>query len=78
MARMLNGLFLAFACVPAALAQMSPPPTFAEGQVICTMEYAPVCAKRGADVRTFGNRCTAEAAGYEIVHSGVCGGASPK
>ena len=38
----------------------------------CTREYAPVCARRGGDVRTFGNSCEAEAARYRIVRRGQC------
>lgn len=38
----------------------------------CTREYAPVCARRGRDVRTFGNACEARAADYRIVGPGRC------
>lgn len=38
----------------------------------CTREYAPVCARRGRDVRTFGNACEARAAEYRIIGSGRC------
>ena len=38
----------------------------------CTREYAPVCARRGRDVRTFGNACEARAADYRIVGQGRC------
>ncbi len=40
--------------------------------VACTREYAPVCARRGRDVRTFGNACEARAADYRIVGRGRC------
>jgi len=39
---------------------------------ICTREYAPVCARRGGDIRTFGNSCEAEAAEYRILDQGPC------
>lgn len=38
----------------------------------CTREYAPVCARRGRDVRTFGNACEARAADYRILGAGRC------
>lgn len=40
--------------------------------VACTREYAPVCARRRGDTRTFPNGCEAEAAGYRIVGRGAC------
>lgn len=40
--------------------------------VACTREYAPVCARRRGDERTFPNGCEAEAAGYRIVGQGSC------
>lgn len=39
---------------------------------VCTREYAPVCARRGRDVRTFGNACEARAADYRVIGSGRC------
>jgi hypothetical protein len=42
-------------------------------QRACTMEYRPVCARRGSQVRTFGNACSAESEGFQIVHNGECG-----
>lgn len=41
-------------------------------QRACTREYAPVCARRGRDMRTFGNSCEAEAAEYRVMRSGTC------
>lgn len=38
----------------------------------CPMIYAPVCARRGPVVRTFGNSCQANADGYRIVRRGPC------
>jgi hypothetical protein len=40
----------------------------------CTFEYAPVCARRGRQERSFGNACMAEAEGYHILHRGQCRG----
>lgn len=45
---------------------------WAPPQRACTREYAPVCARRGRDVRTFGNSCEAEAAEYRIMRPGAC------
>lgn len=42
------------------------------GGGVCTREFAPVCARRGDDVRTFGNACEAESARYRIVRPGQC------
>lgn len=39
---------------------------------ICSREYQPVCARRGGDIRTFGNECLADAAGYRTRHGGEC------
>nr|WP_246637960.1 Kazal-type serine protease inhibitor domain-containing protein [Nitratireductor kimnyeongensis] len=39
---------------------------------MCTMEYKPVCAKRGGQQRTFGNACSARAQGYRVVQPGTC------
>lgn len=38
----------------------------------CTREYAPVCARRGRDVRTFPNACEARVADYQVVDRGPC------
>jgi hypothetical protein len=43
-----------------------------DDQRFCTHEYAPVCARRGGDLRTFGNSCEAENAGYRIIADGQC------
>jgi hypothetical protein len=43
-----------------------------DGPRACTREYAPVCARRGDRIRTFGNACTAEADGYRVISDGEC------
>lgn len=44
---------------------------------MCTREYAPVCARRGGDRRTFGNACEARSAGYRIQGPGECESRQP-
>ncbi|MBZ9763861.1 peptidase [Mesorhizobium sp. CA8] len=38
----------------------------------CTMQYQPVCARRGGDRQTFANACLAEREGYRIMREGAC------
>ena len=38
----------------------------------CTREYRPVCARRDGALRTFGNECEADAAGWRVVQNGPC------
>ncbi len=42
------------------------------GQRFCTLQYDPVCGRRGNTVRTFGNRCEADAAGFRVIARGRC------
>lgn len=41
---------------------------------VCTREYAPVCAARGWQRKTFSNACMAQAERYRVVSQGPCGG----
>ncbi len=41
-------------------------------QTFCTREYAPVCASRRGEARTFPNACEARAARWRIVGNGAC------
>ena len=40
----------------------------------CTMEYAPVCGRRGSQQRSFSNACAARSSGFQVVHRGQCRG----
>ena len=41
--------------------------------IICTMEYRPVCGTLDGQWQTFGNECTANAAGATAITPGECG-----
>ena len=41
-------------------------------QSFCTREYAPVCGRRGGELRSFPNACEARAADYRVVDDGPC------
>lgn len=41
-------------------------------QRACTMDYNPVCGRRGPDFKEFGNACSAEAAGFTVYRRGQC------
>lgn len=41
-------------------------------QQFCSMQYQPVCARRGGDRQTFANACLADRAGYRIIRDGQC------
>ena len=43
-----------------------------EEPTFCTREYAPVCARRHGELRTFPNACEARAADYRVVDNGPC------
>ncbi|MES0021947.1 MULTISPECIES: Kazal-type serine protease inhibitor domain-containing protein [unclassified Mesorhizobium] len=43
-----------------------------EEPTFCTREYAPVCARRHGELRTFPNACEARAADYRVVEDGPC------
>jgi hypothetical protein len=40
--------------------------------IACTLEHAPVCARRGNQQRNFSNACNAQASGFVVVHRGQC------
>lgn len=39
---------------------------------VCTFEHAPVCARRGSQLRTFTNACLARSSGFQVMHRGQC------
>jgi hypothetical protein len=64
-------LFLMFAAVAGCTVEVQPqrPPGPAQA---CTFEFAPVCARRGQQERSFDNACLARASGFRILHRGQC------
>ncbi len=44
--------------------------------LICPQIYQPVCGKKGSETRNFSNACLANGAGYAVIQSGSCDGAS--
>lgn len=49
-----------------------PPPRPGPRPEYCTREYAPVCARRGGDRKTFANGCLAQQQDYRILYEGEC------
>lgn len=41
-------------------------------QTFCNREYAPVCARRHGEMRTFPNACEVRASDYRVVGEGPC------
>jgi hypothetical protein len=72
----LAALLLGLLTACTAVVVEDPGPGFGPGPRLCTREYDPVCAGRGSSVRTFGNECQAEEAGYRVIRGGECGGFS--
>lgn len=64
---------LAAACT--VVVDDNPPPRPGPQPQICTREFAPVCAARNGERRTFSNECLAETSGFRIIADGGCGGA---
>jgi hypothetical protein len=51
--------------------QMRPAP-ISSRPAACTGEFAPVCARRGSQQRTFNNACMARTSGFQVLHRGQC------
>lgn len=50
-----------------------PSPPITERPKVCPQIYAPVCASRGAERRTFDNECVARGNGFTVIRNGTCG-----
>ena len=71
------GLVLLLVLAACAVVVEEPGPRPGPGPIICTGDYAPVCAQRGDARRTFSNACQADSANWRIVHAGQCRIAPP-
>jgi Kazal-type serine protease inhibitor-like protein len=60
-------LAAASACTVAA--EQHPVPVRAHA---CSAEFAPVCARRGSELRNFTNSCLARASGFQVMYRGQC------
>lgn len=49
-----------------------------EKPVACTQEYAPVCAAKGRQRKTFSNMCMARAEGWRVVSNNACQSIQPR
>ena len=45
---------------------------------VCTQQFDPVCARRGAQTRTMGNACVARAEGFRVLYQGECRSQRPE
>ncbi len=72
----MTGLALGAALVVGGCTNMEkmPKPEAGTKPVACTMEYAPVCAVKGKERRTFSNACMAKAEGFSVDRAGTCEG----
>ena len=72
-----GAMMLTSCVVEEAPPRPGPRPLPPSAPAMCTREYAPVCARRGNDLRTFSNSCMARADGYRVVDRGPCRTAPP-
>jgi hypothetical protein len=49
-----------------------PPRPGPDRPIACTQEYAPVCAAKGWNRKTFGNACMARGQGYKVISDRPC------
>jgi hypothetical protein len=69
--------FLAIATASACTVVVQEPRPVVSRPQACTFEHAPVCARRGNRMQSFGNACTARAAGFQVVRRGECRASVP-
>jgi hypothetical protein len=62
-------IFVATGCVEKMPGPDRPRP---ERPKVCTQEYAPVCAVKGRQKKTFSNACMARAERYVVVSAEAC------
>jgi hypothetical protein len=65
---------------PTDLARVAPGPIteIQSRNIVCTMEYRPVCAERRGRRQTYSNACHARRDGARVIHSGECRAGSPR
>jgi hypothetical protein len=49
------------------------PPTSRHHDTVCTAQYDPVCGESNGKLKTYSNKCVAQAAGAKVIAVGECG-----
>lgn len=71
MSARLSVAFLSSALILSGCMETMPRPR-PEKPIACTQDYAPVCAAKGLQRKTFSNACMARAEGFRVVSNNAC------